>query len=399
MIAKNTTRFTGALNASLAESFLAPMKKYLLLLCVFAFTTGCESDAPIDDVTNADREVMLRSLGENVILPGYIEFAENSQILLSAVGKLTSERTQLRLDEAQLAWLELAKNWKRIEIFQQGVLDVESLDSLIHNIDYGSGDWTLRTVPVDSVALVAAINGVGGIGSAYVEALPVTLRSIPVLEYLLFAGGDAAVLDRLSIAPNAAQYREYLSQVASALNHASDVPADQWHEGGGNFAKTFAENYGNDIGSSLGMLVNDMISIAEVIKNEKIIRPMGLDPDLVEARPSEQSIAMIVENINGLESAFTADADGRTGKGIDELLRSIDSKVGDQDLVDAVMTQFDRVRAAAGEINAPLHIAVTTERDKVNDLLNQIQNLIKLLKADVMVALGVMLTGFEGDGD
>lgn len=376
------------------------MRKYLLLLFIVAFASGCEDDAPIDDITNADREVMLRSLGENVILPGYITFAEDTWTLLGAVGRLTANKDQISLDSAQAAWLKVARSWKRIEIFQQGVLDVENPDSVIHNIDYGSGDWTLRTAPVDSAALFTAIKNITGAGTAYVEGLPVTLRGIPVIEWLLFAGGDAAVLERLTTSPLAPEYREYLNAVTAALHNVSSVPADQWNPGNANYLKTFSENYGNDIGSSLGMLVNDMVSLSEVIKNEKISRPLGITPDRVEARPSEQSLALILENVNGLESAFTADADGRTGKGIDELLRSIDAKVGDdQDLVDAVMTQFGRIRASIGAINSPLHIAVTTERDKVNDLLNQIQTLIKLLKADVMVELGVMLTNFEGDGD
>ncbi|HET6512563.1 MAG TPA: imelysin family protein [Candidatus Kapabacteria bacterium] len=371
------------------------MKKYLLLLCVFAFLTGCEDDAPIDDVTNADREVMLRSLAENVIVPGFAQLNADAVALNSAVIALNATPSQTTLVAAQNAWLKIAKAWKRLEVYQQGILDVEHPDSLIHKIDIGSGDFTKRTEPTDTNALNVAIAGLHANAQTYVESMPATLQGLTTMEHLLFTGGTDAVLARLAN-NNAKSYLEGLT--ASVVARTARI-ANAWDPANGNFSKSFAENYGNDIGSSLGMLINDMITIAEVIKNEKISRPMGLTPERVEARPSEQSIAMIVENINGLETAFTADADSRTGKGIDDVLRSIDAKVGDQDLVDAVMTQFDRIRASAGEINAPLHIAVTTERAKVTDLLNQVLTLIKLLKADVMVELGVMLTGFEGDGD
>jgi predicted lipoprotein len=371
------------------------MKKYFLLLFIFAFTAGCDDDAPIDDVSNADREVMLSSLAETVIVPGFAQLVADAESLRTKIAAFTNSPSESSLVAAQAAWIKTAKRWKRLEVYQQGILDIERSDSLIHKIDAGSGDFTKRTEPVDSIALNSAIEALSGDGQAYVATKPATLQGLSTIEYLLFSGGSDAVIARNS-SENA---KAYLNGLSSSLAARMALSSSTWDPAGGNFAKSFAENYGNDIGSSLGMLVNDMVAIAEIIKNEKLSRPMGLTPERVEARPSEQSIALIVENINGLESAFTADADGRTGKGIDELLRSIDSKVGDQDLVDAVMTQFDRIRAAAESINGPLHIAVTAERAKVTYLMNQVATLIKLLKADVMVELGVMLTGFEGDGD
>jgi predicted lipoprotein len=121
-------------------------------------------------------------------------------------------------------------------------------------------------------------------------------------------------------------------------------------------------------------------------------------PDSVEARWSGHSMAFFIENLNGIERAFTADADGRVGPGIDSLLNYMDATVGDQNLAEAIITQIDEMRTRANALGS-IPEAVRANRALVDELYRECLVLLKLLKVDVVTQLGVMITTLEGDGD
>lgn len=381
-------------------------KSFLYLLVGLLVFSGCEDDGPqVPEVGDGDRETMLRSLGENVIIPGFAEVAQKTTVLETAIHAFVGAPSAQTLDAAQAAWIEMGKSWKHVEMYQQGMLDQERPDSLLYKIDIGAGNPRVRTAAVDLAALNQAIGTSAPITPGYVEAMPAKLQGIPVIERLLFGASDEEVLALYTSASDAPNRKAYLSSLIVSLRNRFNRVHNNWEADGDNFLEVFAGAYGTDLGSSIGMLVEDIVALSESMKNEKIGRPLGMSnaqnqqPDSCEARLSGQSMAFFLENVNGIESALTADAAGRTGSGIDALLDHLEAKVGDVELSLALKSQLEKLRMVAAQITEPLPQAVYSQRTKVDDLYRECLVLIKLLKVDVVTQLGVMITTVENDGD
>lgn len=390
-----------------AESFLASMRKsFLFLVLGLLILTGCEDDGPqVPEVGDGDRETMLRSLGENVIIPGFAEVAQKAWTLETAVQGFTGAPSAQTLHIAQAAWIEMGESWKHVEMYQQGLLDQERQDSLIFKIDMGAGNPRVRTSAVDLAALNQAMGTAVPITVAYVEAMPAKLQGIPVIERLLFGANDDEVLALYISASDAQNRKAYLNSLTSSLHSRFERVHNNWKADGENFLEVFASAYGTDLGSSIGMLIEDIVALTESMKNEKIGRPLGManaqnqQPDSCEARLSGQSLVFFLENVDGIKRSLTADADGRTGFGIDGLLDHLEAKVGEVQLSTALMSQLEKMRTVAAQITEPLPQAVFSQRLRVDDLYRECLVLIKLLKVDVVTQLGVMITTVENDGD
>lgn len=388
-----------------AMGFPASMKRYLLVVILGLSLVGCGEDVPDASISDGQRESMLRALAQNVIVPGLGELTAKAATVESAVAQLVQSPSIPALDAAQTAWIALGKEWKRLEWAQQGLLDQERPDSLIFKIDLGAADHTMRNATIDQDALTSALQTSETIDVAYVERLPAALQGLYAIEDLLFAADDSSALEKLTTGPSAGKRREMLTALSTSLRQRFEMVHASWNTSGGNFQQQFINAFGTDLGSSLGMLMNDIVYLAEAMKNQKIGRPVGYlsaqvpQPDSVEARWSVQALPFFIENINGIERAFTSDADGRTGIGIDSLLNYMDAKVGDQNLSAAVITQLATMRTLAQSLGDDLPNAVRTNRTKVDQLFSECLVLLKLLKVDVVTNLGVMITTLEGDGD
>lgn len=396
--------FFSKLSMRSTESFAAPMKRYLFLL-LFVFIAGCGEDPPVDGVSDGERKAALEAIADNVIIPGFNELATSAAALESTVNALVASPNETSLEAAQAAWITMARQWKRIEYAQQGMLDQEREDSLIFKIDLGAADHTMRNATIDETALSTALLTSDEIDRIFVIQLPAKLQDIYVIEDLLFRTDDATALTRLTTDQFAGKRRELLQALTESLRQRCEAVRNNWWPSGENFRQQFINQFGTDLGSSLGMLMNDIVYLAEQMKNQKIGRPVGYlsaqipQPDSVEARWSVQSLPFFIENLNGIEQAFTSDAGGRMGMGIDSLLNFMDAKVGDKNLSEAVITQINTMRALAQSLGSDLPNAVRTNRTKVDELFTECLVLLKLLKVDVVSQLGVMITTLEGDGD
>jgi putative iron-regulated protein len=380
------------------------MKKYLLLLVLCFVAIGCDDDVSDNGVTDGQRESMLRALATNVITPGFAEVGNSSLVLDNAVDAFIQAPNATTLTTARQAWITLAKNWKRMEIYQQGLLDPDD-DSLIYKIDLGAADFTQRATLIPQMQLESAINAFDGTpNAAYVERLPALLQGIPAIEDLLFNESNGSVLEKFTTASNAEKRKNFFEGLSGSLLLRLRAVEDSWKVSGSAFQQ-FVNAYGTDLGSSLGMLMNDVVDLAEQMKNQKIGRPLGYysaqvpQPDSVEARWSVQSLPFFVENLDAIERAFTSDAEGRTGVGVDSLLNYMDAMVGDHNLSAAVIKQLATMRTLALSLGDDLPNAVRTNRAKVDEVYAECLVLLKLLKVDVVTQLGVMITSIPLDGD
>jgi uncharacterized protein len=178
-----------------------------------------------------------------------------------------------------------------------------------------------------------------------------------------------------------------------------------WKPGSGNHLQAFINSDGRDIGSSIGMMVNEMVYQIEVMRNEKVGRPLGkrtsgnIQPQSVEAKYSDNSLAFIKENITGIEKAFTGNGAAGDKAGFDDLLDQLKAEFNGQPLAKMIKDQFQAVRQKADAINIPLQDAVNQNPAAVEALYTELNKLLVLTKVDMVNNIGVVITYIDNDGD
>lgn len=388
------------------------MKKLLLILLVLplAFIIGCKDDDPDDPkdpFDQYDRKEMLRNLGENVIIPAFEELTQKTNSLKQAITNFNSTATEANLVAVQNAWKDAAFAWKRAELYKVGPLD-DGGNGLLASIDHGSANTMTIENAVNPNGVENAITTApGAIDNNYIETLGTTMKGLPTLEYLLFSRdqGNSFVLNQYTTGADAQKRKSFLSATAENLHNKVETVLNGWKPSGGNHLQAFIDADGRDIGSSIGMMVNEIVYQIEVTRNEKVGRPLGkrtngnIQPQSVEGKYSNSSIAFIKENITGLERAFKGEGTAGDKAGFDDLLNHLKAEFNGQPLAQLIKDQFNAIRQKADAINMPLQDAVSQNPAAVEALYTELNRLLVLTKVDMVNNIGVVITYIDNDGD
>ncbi|MDX1629857.1 MAG: imelysin family protein, partial [Fulvivirga sp.] len=168
----------------------------------------------------------------------------------------------------------------------------------------------------------------------------------------------------------------------------------------------FIERDGTDVGSSVGLMVNELSKYIErKTRDARIGIPLGKRslgepiPANVEALYSGMSIELATANVEGLKAFFMGAGDQQDGESFYEYLVTIDAQFNGELLGDVIRDQFDLAISETSEIPAPFSETVETNPTPAEEAHEAIQKLVVLIKADMSSALGVVITYQDNDGD
>lgn len=359
------------------------------LLAGLLIFSSCKPDG--NSKVDFDRKAMLENIGSNIIIPNYNNLSEKMNLLQQAANDFSASPDISKLNALQTAFKNAYLAWQKCSAFEYGPAMQVSLR------------MSVNVFPTDSVKILNNITA----GSYNLEAASnLTARGFPALDYLLHKrnGNNAQVLERYTTGGNPQGWKNYLNDLVNDTKNLIDAVKNNWQPGGGNYLETFVSKDGNDIGSSLGELVNQLNYDYEILKNARIGIPAGKQtlgvamPDKCEAYYAGYSIELALEHINGIKNLYrgygTSD-----GSGLDDYLISMDAKHGSQSLNDAIQAQLNLAIAALQNIPDPLSETVVTNQTIVNTAYTEIQKCVVLLKTDMPSALSVLITYQDGDGD
>jgi predicted lipoprotein len=116
----------------------------------------------------------------------------------------------------------------------------------------------------------------------------------------------------------------------------------------------------------------------------------------VESLYAGISLDLIEENLNVIESIFT----GKDGQGFDDYLDAlnIDDREG-HSLSTTIRQKIEKSRQSLEAINDPLQEAVLNQKEEVEQLFIDLQELTVLMKNDMMSRLGLLVIFSDNDGD
>lgn len=374
------------------------MMRSAALVFVSVLVAACSSDDKDPQPTptpGPDPQLVLRDLGDVVIVPVYREFRARAQELTGAARALCQAPAAASLDALQDAWLAARGPWKRSEAFAFGpVVDLRTDTA----IDF----WPIRVSSIEAELVKSE-----PVPEGYASALGDTVKGLPVLEYILFdpEGGDAAVLARLADANGPTRTCAYAVALTVDIEARALALVDAWDPAKGDFAGELAragmgsETY-PERARAINAVVNAFVQLVQEVEGIKLATPLGLrdggeaQPQSAESWRSDSSRQDILDNLAGIRSMYMTSYGERTGVSFHDAVTALDA-----DLAAAIVAQLDATEAAVTAIALPLDQAVIDTPEVVNAAFESTKELFRLMAVDMVTVLGVTLGFSDNDGD
>lgn len=380
---------------------LRPGRKFILpfLLTFIALLSACEKNKELDKDTDPDdseaafdRKAMLKNYGENLIIPGYEALNASVGGLENAASSFLSSPNKAELQTLQDRLIDAYRDWQVVSVYEFGPAKDLALRSF------------LNTFPTDTAQVEDNIaTGSYDLSDFDTEAE----KGFPALDYLLFDPykGDSAVVNAFSSDANASQRQDYLMDVIADLKGNVQQVLKGWRPSGGDHLSSFANATGTDVGSSLGLLVNELNYDLELIKNPEVGIPLGKKsmgnpkPKKCQAYYGERSKELAIAHLKALRDCYLGKGNAGDMRGLDDNLAHIDAQGSSGKLHKAIRDQFARTLDQLGKIPAPLSDAVVNNSSQVDAAYSELKKLVALLKSDMPSELGVQITYQDNDGD
>lgn len=356
------------------------MFKYICAaVALLILLNGCK---PKDGGDKFDRAGMLTNLGNNVIVPAYQQLSIAASALKTKKDSFTGNPSSVTLDSLKAAFLIAYTSFMKVETYslipnsETRNLNVFVTDTTQINTNISTGTYNLS----------AANN--------------IKAKGFPAIDYLLFSRSDSEIVTLFTTDANAAKRIQYLNDIANEIEFVSSNAASSWNS----YLTQFISASGTDIGSSVGMLVNDLSFELERCRRERVGNSLGyigfissgnVDAHFLEAYHSAYSKELLAANLRELKTLY----EGGTGNGFDDYLVYLNAEYNGQALAPAISNQFDLVIQKAEIIPVDYATALTTNRSDTESLFLELKKLTVMLKVDMSSQLGVIINYSDNDGD
>lgn len=357
--------------------------------------SACKKDKEedVEPEDSFDKSGLVANIADNLIMPQYQSFKveADSLQLLTATFNTSPNLTNLLALQTQFTETYVSYQW--ISTFEIGPAETDIIRA------------NFNTFPCDTTQVNANINS-GVYDFASVSNLDA--KGFPGLDFLLYGASlnNNYILSLYTTSSTATNAKNYLTALVNEIKTQTDALNIAWATTGGDYISSFKSSTGSDVGSSIGMLVNQLSYDLELLKNARIGIPLGKKslgvplPEKSEAFYSQQSLLLVMEHIKNIENIYLGRSKSNSdGSGFDDYLAHINARYGSGSLNDAIKNKFILVKAKLAAIPGPLSQAVLTSPAIVDAAYVELQQLVVLLKVDMTSSLGVLITYVDSDGD
>lgn len=349
------------------------MKQILFTLGVACaiFATSCKKTEVGHSDTSVSQEV-LQNVSKNVIIPTYKELNTKAMELKTAVEAFQKDGSEEMLGKARDAWRATRVPWEQSEAFLWGPTGDQGLDPALDS-------WPVNVEDMNTI-----INSDKPITEATIVASNET-RGFHLIEYLLWGQEGNKTAEQIT-----AREKEYL--VAAAMDLASNTAklVEQWTPYAITLADAGKEDNKKYPSTKAGIqeLVQGMFEIANEVASTKIEEPLNgqadnsdgtAHPEFEESRFSHNSKTDYVNNIESIYNVFKGEFAGKQGKGIYDLLVSLQKK----ELADKILGQIKMAQKAINEIPGTFSDAILNNREKVKEAQNEVKKLHEMLENEL----------------
>jgi len=339
--------------------------------------------------TSFDRQGMLTNISTNIILPAYTSFQADAASLDAAVIAFNATPNSTNLKALQLAFKTTYQQWQSTSVFELGPTATATLRV------------NVNTYPTS----ISQINSNITAGTYDPQILAnLSAKGLPALDYLLFGTGtdNNAILLQYTSDSKAANRKIYLAALSSELKTEATAVLTGWNT----YKTTFVNSTGTDAGSSTSLLVNQLIYDYEILKNQEIGIPAGIQsmnvilPTKVQAYYSKMSVQLALLHIQAVENIYLGKSTAGDGLGLDDYLIKANAKYTDGTaLNDVIKAQFTSAITKLQILTDPLSDNITANPANATAAYTELQKLTVLLKTDMTSSLGILINFGDNDGD
>lgn len=324
---------------------------------------------------------MLEHIGEQLIMPSYHDLQGALAAVQSASDAFETDRTEARLNTLRAALLEAYEAWEHCSVFEFGPAAESNMR------------LSMNTFPADTTQ----INNNTANGDYDLSAAQnADAQGFAAIEFLLFGHGDVAnVLHELEGSDN--QRLRYISDCLEKMIMLTEDVILGWES----YSTEFKSNTGSDVGSPIGLMINEINFEFELLKNARVGIPLGkktlgvTQPEKVEGYFSGHSTALALANLDGISDAFS----GGVGSGFDDYLDALGAMGREDQLSTEVEVGFTLIREELEQVARPLDEVIEGEPLDLEPLYVLLEAQVVKLKTDVPSQLGVQITYQDNDGD
>jgi len=363
----------------------------MALLIAVAFT-ACNKKDDNGTTDNFDRKALLTNYADNYVTPAYQEMVAKMNTLKQDAAAFTAAPDEPKLLALQNSWKDAYLTWQKVELLEFGPAENVSLRMYI-NIYPVSETKVNNNIASGSYDLDAFGNK--------------DAQGFPALDLLINGTGATAadIVSYYNTGSLATNRKNYLMAVVNKMTDMITGVQSAW----AGYKDAFVESTGVSANSSLSQLVNSYVLYYErYLRSGKIGLPVGAmagtpSPGLTEANYSPAlSKDLAVAAMKAVRQFYEGMSyDGtNNGVGMRDYLAAIGTKDEQGKLMsDVVAAEMDEATTALEGLNGTIKDAVTNNRPAVLSVYDQLQNVVPLLKVDMVSAFGISITYVDNDGD
>lgn len=323
----------------------------------------------------------------------YEDFSNQTSSLYQSIDRLCENPDNDKLTQAQSAWRDAKLSFNKTELISFGPVNRQEY---IGHFNF----WPTRIGDIET-----AIRNNNEFTLEIFDNLSGRIRGLPALEYLLFGenNDNDEILNNLE-----AKRCSFIKFSAKRLELDAIAVASAWSANGENFSEEFSNaGQGSEsfetISSAINEIVNQMGSLIEIVKDNKLSKPLGLSSGgsenrtLLESYRSGYSQESILSNLNGLKEFYTGSFqnDGSTS--------SFYSYVNFRNtgLANEIADLIDRSIDQASLISTPLsqNIELQNTQNQIELAIDSLRDLQNLISGQLSSELGVTIFFNDNDGD
>ncbi|MFA6060065.1 MAG: imelysin family protein [Taibaiella sp.] len=364
----------------------------LILLMIAGFVSCKKSDDKGSGDNGLDRKPMLTNYADNYILPAYQAMETGLTTLQAQATAFTEQPTEANLSSLKATWRSAYLTWQTVDLLEFGPAEEVSLRMY------------MNTYPVTTTKVEENISS----GNYNLETFGnKDAQGFPALDYLINGLGNtsASILEKYTTDPLAANYKKYLKDVIAKMQEKITSVKNSWT----NYRNTFISAAGTDVNGSISKMTNAYVLYYErFLRSGKIGYPVGAMtgvalPTHVEAYYTPEFSKELA--VKALESVI-AFYEGKNYDGTvtTEGMKSYLAAVGTKDesgtlMADVISTEFNTALNALKGFNTTFRDGVVNNRPAILGIYENLQQVVALLKVDMVSAFGISITYVDNDGD
>lgn len=369
--------------------------RYILSMTVIAVLFSncrCKKKATEEIAEDVfDKPGMLSNYADQLIIPNFVMAKQALDSFALAYTDFKQTKTVANLLVVRQKFIRAYTAFQYISAFEFGPSETELMRS------------NCNTYPCDTVQIKANIST--GVYNLNVVS-NIDAKGFPAIDYLLYgkSSSDADIVTLFDTDAHAANRLNYVSNCVADMQTKLNTVVSVWNS---SYKTTFMSSKGSEIGSSLGLLVNQLNFEIDLLKNGKIGIPLGKKslevalPEKCEAYYAQHySVALAMHCLQNIENIYLGRSiHGADGLGLDDYLEALKAQHTFGTLNAAIKNQFALAKAKLALVPEPLSQAVVVNPATVDAAYVEIVKLLVLLKTDAPSVLGIIITYQDGDGD